>query len=105
MKYFLVTLFFTYSIVNYSDAQICNNSLSYAHLNINNVDIKRYAVTFGLGMPLPHDRASSAFYKVNFSAEIGKRGEPTNGLVQENYINLNLAFTLNDKWFTRFAFQ
>ena len=38
MKYFLVTLFFTYSIVNYSDAQICNNSLSYAHLNINNVD-------------------------------------------------------------------
>ncbi len=75
------------------------------YLNINNVDIKRYAITFGLGMPLPHDRASSAFYKVNFSAEIGKRGEPTNGLVQENYVNLNLAFTLNDKWFTRFKFE
>ncbi|MFI5162398.1 MAG: hypothetical protein ACHQHN_14050 [Sphingobacteriales bacterium] len=75
------------------------------YLNINNTDIKRTAITFGLGIPLPHDRASSAFYKINLSAEIGKQGVPTGGLVQENYVNIHLGFTLNDKWFTRFAFQ
>lgn len=75
------------------------------YLNLNNVNIKRYAATLGLGIPLPHDHASSAFYKVNFSAEIGKRGVPYNGLVQENYVNFNLAFTLNDKWFQRFKFN
>lgn len=75
------------------------------YLNINNTDIKRYAVTFGLGIPLPHDRASTAFYKINLSAEIGKQGVPTGGLVQENYVNIHLGFTLNDKWFQRFAFQ
>jgi len=74
-------------------------------LNVNNTSIKRYAATFGLGIPLPHDRASSAFYKINFSAEVGKRGTLTNGLVQENYINLHLGFTLNDKWFQRYKFE
>ncbi|MGZ3751315.1 MAG: hypothetical protein ACXVAU_08580, partial [Mucilaginibacter sp.] len=71
----------------------------------NDVTIKRYAATFGLGIPLPHDRASTAFYKINFSAEVGKRGTLTNGLVQENYVNFHLGFTLNDKWFNRFKFD
>ncbi|MBS1532612.1 MAG: hypothetical protein JSU01_20070 [Bacteroidetes bacterium] len=75
------------------------------YLNINNVDIKRYAFTFGFGIPLPHDRVSTAFYKVNFSAEIGKRGTLQSGLVQENYVNLHLGFTLNDKWFVRYKFD
>jgi hypothetical protein len=75
------------------------------YLNINNTNIKRYAATFGLGLPLPHDRASSAFYKINFSAEVGRRGTLTNGLVQENYVNLHLGFTLNDKWFQRYKFE
>jgi hypothetical protein len=75
------------------------------YLNINNVDIKRQAVTFGLGIPLPHDHASSAFYKINFSAEFGKEGVPTGGLIQENYVNLHLGFTLNDKWFQRYKFE
>ena len=75
------------------------------YLNINNTSIKRQAVTFGLGIPLPHDRASSAFYKVNFSAEIGKRGTIDNGLIKENYVNFHIALTLNDQWFRRFKFD
>lgn len=75
------------------------------YLNVNNVDIKRYAVTFGFGIPLPHDRASTAFYKVNFSAEVGKRGTLEGGLVQENYVNFHLGFTLNDRWFQRLKFE
>src|ERR1700743_2290519 len=75
------------------------------YLNINNVNLKRYAATFGLGIPLPHDRASSAFYKINFSAEIGQQGQLAQGLVKENYVNFHLGFTLNDKWFQRFKFE
>jgi hypothetical protein len=75
------------------------------YLNLNDVSIKRYAATFGLGIPLPHDRASTAFYKINFSAEIGQRGQLTNQLVRENYINLHLGFLLNDRWFQRFKFE
>lgn len=75
------------------------------YLSVNNTNIKRYAATFGLGIPLPHDRASSAFYKINFSAEVGKRGTLNNGLVQENYVNFHLGFTLNDRWFQRYKFE
>ena len=76
-----------------------------SYLKVNNTSIKRYAATFGFGMPLPHDRASNAFYKVNLAAEIGRRGTLTNGLVKENYVNIHIGFTLNDKWFTRYRFE
>jgi hypothetical protein len=75
------------------------------YLNVNSVNIKRYAATFGFGIPLPHDRASTAFYKINFSAEIGQRGALTQQLVKENYVNFHLGFTLNDKWFQRYKFE
>lgn len=67
-------------------------------------DIKQMAVTFGLGLPLSSFGGTS-FYKMNFSAELGKRGTISNGLLQEKYINFHLGFTLNDKWFRRFKFD
>ncbi len=73
------------------------------YTNVNNTDIKRTAVTFGLGLPLPNGLAT--FDKINFSAEIGREGTLNNGLVKENYVNIHLGFTLNDKWFQRFKFQ
>ena len=75
-------------------------------LNLYNTTITTKAVTFGFGLPLSPNL--STFYKINFSAELGQRG--TLGtvaapLVKENFIDLHLAFTLNDKWFQRFKFQ
>ncbi|SHN18131.1 hypothetical protein [Mucilaginibacter sp. OK098] len=75
------------------------------YLNLNNTNINRYAVTFGLGLPLSPSQTLSTFYKVNLSAEIGKRGTLDNGLVKENYVNIHLGFTLNDKWFQKYKFQ
>jgi hypothetical protein len=57
----------------------------------------------GLGLPLAPNNLS--FYKINFAVEFGKQGTLENGLIKENYINIHLAFTLNDKWFQRFKFQ
>jgi hypothetical protein len=80
--------------------------LSYdkTYIQLGGQDIKQMAVTFGLGLPLSSYTRSS-FYKMNFSAELGKRGTTDNGLLRENYLNLHLGFTLNDKWFNRFKFD
>lgn len=73
------------------------------YIRLNDQDIKQMAVTFGLGLPLASSRYS--IYKLNLTTEIGKRGSTSNGLLQENYINLHLGFTLNDTWFKRFKFD
>jgi hypothetical protein len=69
------------------------------YININNTDINQTSLTMGLGLPLPANR--STFYKINFSAELGQRGSLSNSLVRERFVNLNLGFLLNDKWFYR----
>lgn len=74
------------------------------YVKMNNQDVKQMAVTVGLGLPLA-SYARSSFYKMNVSAEFGKRGTINNGLIQENYVNFNLGFMLNDKWFQRFKFD
>jgi len=68
-----------------------------------NTNIKSYAVTFGLGLPLRPSSDHNAFYKINIAAEVGRRGTLDNGLVKENYVNVHLAFTLNDAgWFKKY---
>lgn len=73
------------------------------YIKIVDQEIKQMAVTFGLGLPMAFNRY--AFHKLNLTAELGRRGTLTNGLVQENYINIHLGFTLNDTWFRRFKFD
>ncbi|MBD1387106.1 hypothetical protein IDJ75_17600 [Mucilaginibacter rigui] len=73
------------------------------YLYVNNTNIKRYAATFGLGLPLRG--ATNSFYKINIGAEVGRRGTLVNGLVKENYVNVHLSFTLNDKWFQKYKFD
>lgn len=75
------------------------------YVQLNNQDIKQSAITFGFGFPLAPAPSRRSFYKINFTTEIGKRGALTNGLIQENYINFHLGFTLNDRWFQRFKFD
>jgi hypothetical protein len=70
---------------------------------VNGQSINQYGVTFGLGLPLA--RNGSSFYKVNLSADVGKRGTLNNALVKESYFNFHLSFTLNDKWFTKYTFD
>ncbi|RWU06545.1 hypothetical protein DPV69_13145 [Pedobacter chitinilyticus] len=75
------------------------------YIQMNNQDVKQMALTVGLGLPLQPAYARSSFYKMNISAEIGRRGKVSNGLIQERYVNLHLGFMLNDKWFQRFRFD
>jgi long-subunit fatty acid transport protein len=75
------------------------------YIQMNNQDVKQMAVTFGLGLPLSN-LERGVFYKMSVTAELGKRGSISNGLLQERYLNFHLAFTLNDsRWFQRFKFD
>ncbi len=73
------------------------------YVRLNNTDIKQYAITFGFGLPLQSNRSTA--YKINVSAELGQRGTLSNNLIREHYVNINLGFTLNDKWFVKPKFD
>jgi hypothetical protein len=63
-------------------------------LVINNTSINDYALTFGLGLPL-------GLSKINLGVEYGKKGTRTNGLIEENYVNVTVGLSLSDLWFIK----
>lgn len=95
-----------WATIDYRLGVIFNQS----YLNVKNPDnadytnIKSTALTFGMGLPL-RPYYQNTFYKVNISAEIGQRGVLKGGLIRENYINLRIGFTLNDRWFQKLKFD
>ncbi|MDD5149847.1 MAG: hypothetical protein PHC28_05115 [Flavobacterium sp.] len=69
-------------------------------LIINSQPINDVGLTLGLGLPI-----TGSFSNVNFGLEVGKKGTKAANLIQENYINLNVSFSLNDKWFVKTKFN
>lgn len=75
---------------------------TYVELGQEGVD--RMAFTVGFGLPLP-SLFGSSFYKINVAAEVGQMGKISNNLVRERFVNINLGFTLNDRWFRRASYD
>jgi hypothetical protein len=69
-------------------------------LVINETSIDDMAVTFGAGLPI-----TGSLSNINVGFEIGKKGTKAANLVQENYFNLTLSFSLNDKWFVKSKYR
>ena len=65
-------------------------------LNVEGQDINEFGITFGLGLPV-----GRMFSNINLSFEIGRRGTKDFGLIQENFFNTMLSFSLNDRWFEK----
>jgi hypothetical protein len=65
-------------------------------LNVDGQDINEFGISFGVGMPV-----GRLFSNVNIGIEIGKRGTTDFGLIQENFFNTFLSFSLNDRWFEK----
>lgn len=64
-------------------------------------DLKQYALTFGIGLPVILPRQQTSF--VNFSVELGRYD--TSNAIQENFVKMALGFTLNDSsWFFKRKF-
>ncbi len=63
---------------------------------LNQTQIRENAISLGFGFPLRNSTST-----VNLGVELGQRGTILNGLIRERYVLLNLAFTINDRWFTK----
>ncbi len=59
-------------------------------------DINEFGISFGTGFPV-----GRLFSNINLGVEIGKRGTTDFGLIQENFVNTFLSFSLNDRWFEK----
>lgn len=68
-------------------------------LVINDKSINDLGVTAGLGLPI-----IGIFSNINIGIEYGKRGTTLANLVQENYTNITVGLSLNDKWFQKKRF-
>lgn len=93
-----------YYIPNYNSFSSYWNKVTYrgglryenTGLIINNESINDLAMTLGLGFPIP-----GALSNINVGFEFGKKGTTNANLVQENYANISIGLSFNDKWFTK----
>ncbi|MDT0294175.1 hypothetical protein ACFQ3R_07470 [Mesonia ostreae] len=69
-------------------------------LNINTEDVNEFGISFGVGLP-----AGNFLTNVNLGVEYGERGTTSNNLVKEQFVNVFLSLSLNDKWFIQRRFD
>ena len=93
-----------YYIPNYTSFSNYLNKITYrggfryeqTGMVIKNENINDYAFTAGLGLPL-----GGAFSNLNVGVEYGRRGTAKALLIEENYTNVVLSLSLNDRWFIK----
>lgn len=65
-------------------------------LSVSGHNINEFGISFGLGLPV-----GRLFSNINVGIEVGRRGTKDYGLIQENFFNTFLSFSLNDRWFEK----
>jgi hypothetical protein len=68
-------------------------------LIINSTSINDTGLSLGLGLPI-----TGTLSNLNLGIELGKKGTTSAGLVKENYFNISIGLSLNDKWFVKRKF-
>lgn len=76
------------------------------YYNLGSSEITQIGISFGLGLPVVksvriEEEKVAIVSTINLVAEFIKTGNTTNGLIQEDYINIGIGLNLNDKWFTK----
>ena len=64
-------------------------------VELKNQHIKDFGITFGIGLPM------GILSKINIGVELGRLGTTNAGLVEEDYANIMLGFSLSDVWFIK----
>ncbi|MFD2433939.1 hypothetical protein ACFSO9_10545 [Mesonia maritima] len=67
---------------------------------LNNEEINEFGISFGAGLP-----AGRLLSNVNVGVEYGQRGTTSAGLVQEDFLNIFISLSFNDKWFQERKFN
>ena len=68
-------------------------------MKLNNKSITNTGITFGVGLPV------NVYSNVNIGIEYGKFGDESESLIEENYFNIRIGFSLNDRWFIKRKFN
>ena len=63
---------------------------------LDGTEITDFGMSFGIGLPM-----GKGLSDLNIGVEYGIKGEVTDTLVEEKYINLKLSLSLGDKWFRK----
>lgn len=86
------------SFSNYLQRVTYRAGLRYENTGIvlNKESIKDKAFTLGLGLPVP-----GGFSNINIGVELGSRGTTSAGLIKENYTNIFIGLSFNDRWFIK----
>lgn len=77
-------------------------------LNLEQLDLYNYGITFGLGLPIRQRNLAPGEYKVstvNIGIVAGQRGTLSNNLIREQYVSFYLSVTFNDKWFIDYKYR
>ncbi len=69
-------------------------------LKINDESINEFGISFGVGLPV-----GRLFSNANIGLEIGRRGTTSQNLIQENFLEVQLSLSLNDRWFVKRKFN
>lgn len=86
------------SYTSYWDRIVYRGGFRYENtgLVINDKSINDQAFSLGIGIPL-----SGTFSNINIGFEYGRKGTRLSGLAIENYSNIMIGLSFNDKWFQK----
>jgi hypothetical protein len=86
------------SLTSYLSKVVYRTGFRYENtgMKIQNEDINEFGISFGVGLPV-----GRKFSNVNIGFEYGSKGTTKNNLVKENFFNINLSLSFNDKWFQK----
>ncbi len=90
------------SLTNYFSRVVYRVGIRYEEtgLTIDNHSIDEFGISFGVGLPV-----GRLFSNANIGFEYGQRGTDSFGLVREDFFNVSLSLSLNDKWFRKIKFN
>lgn len=80
-------------------------SYSNGFIELKNTAISNSFVSAGLGLPVGFGRLDDEIGVVNISAQYGKTGTISNGLLQEDFYRIVVGFTFNKRWFIQYKYD
>jgi hypothetical protein len=86
------------SLTSYLSKVVYRTGFRYENtgMKIQNEDINEFGISFGVGLPM-----GRKFSNINIGFEYGSKGTTNSNLVKENFFNINLSLSFNDKWFQK----
>ncbi|MCC9165328.1 hypothetical protein [Pontibacter harenae] len=90
------------SVNNYFARVTYRGGLYYSNTQyqIGNEQVKDKGATIGFSFPIGRSSLYE-MYNLNTSFAFGNRGTTDNGLISENYLQFNVGFTVNSRWFIK----